>query len=69
MSGILGKLVYAILVAVVTYIVILIIAYVLGLFPVLAAVGDILSRFAYVLALLAGLVVFFTGWSPWHRTV
>ena len=64
LTGWLGRLVYAILVGVVTYIVILIVAYVLGLFPVLAAVGGILARFAYILALLAALVTFFTGWTP-----
>lgn len=69
LGGIIGRLVYALLVAVITYVILLIVASVLGLLPALAAVGDILRRFASVLALLAGLVAFFTGTNPWHRTV
>lgn len=69
LTGWLGKLVYAILVGVVTYIVILIIAYVLGLFPMLSPIADILKRFAYILALLAALVTFLTGWVPFRRAV
>jgi len=69
LTGWLGRLVYAILVAVIIYIVILIIAYILGLFPMLTAVGNILTRFAYILALLAGLVTFLTGWNPLNRPV
>jgi hypothetical protein len=64
LNGILRRIVYAILVAVIVYIVVLIIAYVLGLIPMLAGIGGILTRFAYVLALLAGIVTFLTGWTP-----
>jgi hypothetical protein len=68
LNGLLGRIVYAVAIGVVTFVVLLIIAYIIKLFPVVAGVGDILSKFAYLLALLAGLVAFFTGGNFWHRT-
>lgn len=68
LTGLAARIVSALLVGIVTFIIILIVAYVLGLIPMLAGVGAILSRFGVILAVLAGLAAFFSGWTPTHRT-
>lgn len=57
--GILGRLVNAVLYAVVVLVVLLILAVIVAHFD--QAIADIINKFAYIIALLCGLVVFFIG--------
>ena len=58
-GGLIGRLVNAVLYAVIVLVVLLIIAVVVAHFD--QAIADIINKFAYVIALLCGLVVFFIG--------
>lgn len=58
-GGLIGRLVNAVLYAVVTLVVLLIIAVIVKTFN--TEIAAIIDKFAYLIALLCGLVVFFIG--------
>jgi hypothetical protein len=58
LSGLAGRIVYALLAGVVTFVVILILGVIISHFD--AQVGSILEKYAAVIGLLVGLVYFFT---------
>lgn len=58
LSGIVGRVVYALLAAVVTLVVLFIVAIIIATFN--AEIADIIKKFAPIIALLVGLVYFFT---------
>lgn len=62
-TGLIARTVYAILAAVVTFVILLIIGAVIAKFD--ANIGDIVTRFAGVIALLTGLWYFFAGYRSW----
>lgn len=61
LTGWFPRLAYAILYAVITFVVLLIVAYVLRQFPPATGIGDIIERFAGIIALLVGIVTFLAG--------
>ena len=62
LSGMAGRIVKAILVGVVTFIVVFIIGAIVAHFD--GEIGGMIEKFSPLLGLLAGLVMFFTGESP-----
>ena len=61
LSGLLGRICNALLNAVIALVVLLILGAIISHFD--AAVGDIITKYAAIIALLVGLVTFFSGWS------
>lgn len=61
-NGILGRIVLALLVGLITFIVVFILGVIIGKFD--AQIGDVIQKFSPLIGLLAGLVKFFTGESP-----
>lgn len=64
LSGIAGRVAYAVMYAVVTFLVVYIIGILLGNVSQAAEVGALLKTYAPLLGLLAGLVSFFAGNRP-----
>lgn len=62
LTGLLGRIVGALLYGVVTFIVLFIIGIVVALFN--AQVGDFIEKWAAIVGLLVGLYFFFTGAKP-----
>jgi uncharacterized metal-binding protein len=63
-SGTIGRVIYSILCAIVVYIVLLVLVFILNEVA-LPTLASLIERFALVIALLAGLGYFFAG----HRSV
>lgn len=57
LTGIVGRVVYALLAGIVAFILLLILGVIIGKFD--SQIGDIIQKFAAVVALLVGLVYFF----------
>lgn len=64
LSGLAGRIAQAVLYAVVVFLVVFIIGILLTNVAQASEIGALLKRFAPLLGLLAGLVVFFTGGRP-----
>lgn len=62
LTGLLGRIVGALLYGVVTFIVLFIIGIIVALFN--AQVGDFIEKWAAIVGLLVGLYFFFTGVKP-----
>jgi len=60
-TNLLGKIILAVFYGVCVFVILLIIAAILKQVPQAVGVADIITKFAAVLALLAGLASFFTG--------
>jgi len=61
LTGIVGRIATAVLYAVVTFIILLILAVIVGYFE--AGIAAIINKFAALIAVLVGVIVFFTGRS------
>lgn len=64
LSGLAGRIAWAVLYAVVTFLAVYIIGILLTNVGQAAEIGDLLKKYAALLGLLAGLVVFFTRSHP-----
>lgn len=64
-TGTAARVVYALLAAVVTYVLLYIIAVVVGKFDV--EIKDVIIKFAAIIALLVGLYYLFVGYKLWPK--
>ena len=67
LSGWLGRICNALLNAVIALVVLLILGAIVAKFD--ANIGDIITKYAAVIALLVGLVSFFAGWPNRNNTI